>query len=182
MLNRILIGLGIFVVLFLAAFAYLNHRNRTLSPPGNATLEHDGMTVSVAYSKPSVRDRLIFGKEEEGALLPHGKFWRLGANEPTTLEISTDFTFGSNKVKAGKYTVYAIPEADKMLLKLNSDIKFWGVIEPDEANDVASVLLDMLAHEPTEQFHIQLEPIENGINIVFFWDAYYWEVPLLKES
>jgi hypothetical protein len=51
-------------LLALAAF-YLNYRNRTLSPPGEASVTSGGVQVSVNYSRPSVRGRLIFGTEEE---------------------------------------------------------------------------------------------------------------------
>ena len=52
---------------------YLNNRNRTLSPSAEQRITtNDGLTVSIDYSRPSVRERLIFGTEEEGALQPFG--------------------------------------------------------------------------------------------------------------
>ncbi len=83
MKKKIIIGASIFIALLAIAFAYLNYRNRTLSPPGKTELTVNGLTVSIPYSRPSVRGRLIFGTEEQKALQPYGKYWRLGANEST---------------------------------------------------------------------------------------------------
>ncbi|MEI9917434.1 MAG: DUF2911 domain-containing protein [Bacteroidota bacterium] len=84
MRKKIIIGVVAFIVLLAAGFGYLNYRNRTLSPPGKVELTVNGLTVSIPYSRPSVRGRLIFGSEEQGALQPYGKYWRLGANESTS--------------------------------------------------------------------------------------------------
>jgi hypothetical protein len=76
MLKKILIGVIILVVILAAAFMYLQYRNRSLSPPGSASLTNNGLTVSVDYSRPSVRDRVIFGTKEEKALASTGALAR----------------------------------------------------------------------------------------------------------
>ncbi|MGB0432651.1 MAG: DUF2911 domain-containing protein, partial [Bacteroidia bacterium] len=86
MLKKILIGLGVLVVLVAAAAFYLNHRNRTLSPPQQELwTSGDGAEFEVNYSAPSVRDRLVFGTAEQEPLQPFGQYWRLGANESTEI-------------------------------------------------------------------------------------------------
>ena len=56
-----------------------------LSPPGQATLTPfaDGGTVTIDYSRPSMRNRKIFG-----GLVPYDQVWRTGANAATTLKTS----------------------------------------------------------------------------------------------
>jgi len=71
MKKKIIIGVVAFVVLLAIGFAYLNYRNRTLSPSGKTELTVNGLTVSIPYARPSVRGRLIFGTEEQKALQPY---------------------------------------------------------------------------------------------------------------
>lgn len=180
MKKKLLIGLGILILLIIAAFFYLNNRNRTLSPPGQADVAVNGDSVTVDYSRPSVRDRMIFGEEEEGALQPYGVYWRLGANEPTFLDINYDFQFGDTEMEAGKYVIYAIPRKGEMELRLNADLRFWGYSEPDYSQDLATAIVPLNQNSHTEQFTIAAEATSRGTVLVFTWGTYQWELPLNK--
>jgi len=180
MLKKFFIGLLLLAVLIIVAFFYLNNRNRTLSPQGEAELTNAGFDVSITYSRPSVRDRLIFGEKEEGALLPYGYYWRLGANEPTLLTVSSSFKVAGKEIPAGTYTLYAFPRKGEMELRLNSETNFWGTMEPEEGNDVAAALVRMDRIDKTEQFTIILEKVKMGVNVVFQWDNFRWELPIEK--
>ena len=181
MKKKILIGIGIIVLLFIVAFLYLNNRNRTLSPSGETMVDADGMLVSVAYARPSVRGRLIFGDSSEGALQPNGVYWRLGANEPTFLEVSQDFTFGSKEMDAGKYVIYAIPQKGQMELRLNTDLRMWGYTEPDYSQDIARTFVSMNSAAATEQFTIEAVATSTGAMLIFSWSDYQWELPLNRQ-
>ena len=181
MKKKILIGIGIVVLLLVVAFFYLNNRNRTLSPPGETMVSANGMDVSVAYSRPSVRDRLVFGEEADGALQPYGAYWRLGANEPTFLEVSQDFKFGDVAIEAGKYVIYAIPQDGEMELRLNTDLRMWGYSEPDYSQDLAKVIAPMKSANFTEQFTIEVVPNSKGAKLIFNWDKYQWDLLLEKQ-
>ncbi len=122
MKKKIIIGVVAFVVLLGIAFVYLNYRNRSLSPSGTAELTANGLTVSIPYSRPSVRGRLIFGTAEEKALQPFGMYWRLGANESTEITVNKDFLFNGQPVTAGTYRMYAIPNAGEFEIVLNSEL------------------------------------------------------------
>ncbi len=179
--KKILIGVGIVVVLLVAAFVYLNNRNRTLSPPGDTSVSSGGLEVTVTYSRPSVRDRLVFGDAADGALQPYGVYWRLGANEPTFLEVNQNFTFGDAAIAAGKYVIYAIPQEGGMELRLNGDLRMWGYTEPDYSQDITSLVVPMESASFTEQFTIETVSDPLGARLVFSWDAYQWEVLLAKQ-
>lgn len=181
MLKKILIGVGVLIVLVVVAFFYMNNRNRTMSPPGSASLENDGISVSVNYSRPSARDRLIFGEVEEGALQPYGIYWRLGANEPTVMDVSADFLFGGKEFQAGKYVIYAIPRKGEMEVRLSSDLRLWGYTEPNYEMDLASEVVRVNINSKVEQFTIDAEKMEGGVNMVFTWDVYKWSLPVLKK-
>lgn len=178
MKKKLLIGIGIVVLVLVAAILFLNNRNLTLSPPGTAEATGGVLTVKVEYSRPSVRERMIFGEEEEGALLPYGVYWRLGANEPTSLEVSDDFMFGDTPIPAGKYVIYAFPRKGEMELVLNSDLRFWGYSEPNYDQDMATVVVPMNRGAKTEQFTIDATSDDSGATLAFSWDVYQWELSL----
>src|SRR5512134_3057440 len=59
--------------------------------------ERVGVTgVSIEYSRPSMRERKIFG-----GLVPYGEVWRTGANAATKITFSTDVKLGGAAVPAG---------------------------------------------------------------------------------
>lgn len=77
-------------------------------------------TISINYSRPSVKGREIWGK-----LVPYGMNnlgfgtakespWRAGANENTTIEFSNAVTIEGKPIKAGKYGLH-------MVIKENGD-------------------------------------------------------------
>jgi len=61
-----------------------------LSPPGVASVTFaDGHTVTIDYSRPSMRSRKIFG-----GLVPYDQVWRTGANSATSLKTDVDLNIG----------------------------------------------------------------------------------------
>jgi hypothetical protein len=179
MVKKILIGVGIFAVIATAGYFFLMNRNRTMSPPGSAALTKGDLTVSVTYSRPSVRGRLIFGTKEQGALQPYGQYWRLGANEATEITLNKDVNFNGSLVKAGTYWVYAIPQESRFEIILNTELPPWGAFEPDHALDLLKTNVPAeKAASSVEQFTISLLPIEGGISVVFEWSDARWSVPV----
>lgn len=168
------------LVAFLAiAYAYLIYRGRTLSPPGTETLTSGGMTVTVSYSRPSVRGRVIFGDDSQNPLQPYGKYWRLGANESTEITFNRDVQFNGSPVKAGTYRMYAIPGADTFEIRLNSALGVWGAWEPDYALDILSTKVPVeKTNSPVEQYTISLAPEGEGIAVIFEWANTRFVVPL----
>lgn len=77
------------------------------SPQQEATGKVGEATVTVNYSAPSVKGRVIWGE-----LVPFDKVWRAGANENTTITFDKDVTIGKNSVPAGKYGLFLIPKKD----------------------------------------------------------------------
>jgi hypothetical protein len=177
--KKILISVAVVILLLIAAMFYLNNRNRTLSPPGSETLTSGGLTVSVTYSRPSVRGRLIFGPEEQKALQPYGKYWRLGANESTEITFNRDITFNGEPVKAGTYRMYAVPGAETFEIVLNTELGKWGAFEPDYSKDLLHTKVPVTkTSTPVELYTISLAPEGDGINMIFEWSDTRFVVPL----
>lgn len=181
MLRKVLIGIGILAVVLVGLLIYVNNRNRTLSPPGSAEAVNQELTVSINYSRPSVRDRLIFGPESDGALQPYGVYWRLGANEATEISLSTDVLFGGKSLSEGTYTLYAIPNQSEFVIGVNSSLDRWGYSEPDYANDLFRISVPVQSSAHTEQFTINLETTSKGINMLVLWADVKLTIPIVAQ-
>jgi hypothetical protein len=88
--------------------------------------------VRVTYSRPAKKDREVFGAK----LVPYDKVWRFGANEATEIKFYEDVKLEGKKVKAGVYSLFAIPAADEWTIILNSETDIWGDYDYKEAKDV----------------------------------------------
>lgn len=136
---------------------------------GGKKSPHDTVSskvTTVTYGRPYKKGRVIFGELEK-----YGKVWRVGADEATTIKFASDVKFGGVDVKAGTYTLFAIPGETEWTIILNSQLGQWGAYgyEKNKDKDIASVKvgsqkLDM----PVEQLTIRF--IESGA-MVIEWDA-----------
>lgn len=128
-----------FFFAFIMAFIGLNvhaqqDKSKRASPPAEVSeTTASGVTITINYSQPSVKGRTI-GKE----IAPYGKVWRTGANEATTFEVNKDVTVEGRPLKAGKYSLYTIPNEKEWLIIFNNTWKQWGT-QYAEADDVLRV-------------------------------------------
>ncbi len=171
MLKKVLIGLGILVVVAGILLVYANYRNRTLSPAGKEVFEENNLYIEVNYSRPSVRERLIFGAEADGALQPYGSYWRLGANESTEITLKQDVLFNGVPLSAGTYKLYAVPGADSFVIGVNTEIGTWGYSEPDYTKDLFTTEVPVKhLDKPFEQLTVRIEKdAANGAIVYFSW-------------
>jgi hypothetical protein len=176
--KKVIITILVIVGLLAAAAFYLNYRNRTLSPDGSASATNGDLEVSISYSRPSVRGRLIFGEELENALQPYGKYWRLGANESTEIKFNRDVTFNGKAVKAGTYRMYAIPGSDNFEIGLNSEVGKWGYSEPDYSLDILKTNVPVIKNNQVEQHTITLVKQDNGVNVIIEWSDVKLDIPV----
>ena len=92
--------LTLFCVVATLASVQVNAQIKSPAPsPAAKSVQTIGMTeVVVEYSRPSVKDREIFGD-----LVPYGKMWRTGANAATKVSFSGDVTINGTDLKKGDY-------------------------------------------------------------------------------
>jgi hypothetical protein len=171
MKNKILIVVVVLIVFLVAALIYYNNRNRTLSPPGNASLTNDNLVVSIQYSRPFMRNRIIFASKEQGALQPYGEYWRLGANESTEISFNRNVLFNGSPVNSGTYRMYAIPGPETFELILNSELGVWGWFDPDPKEDIlrTKVPVEKIS-PPIEQLTISMLAVGDTTNVNFEWE------------
>lgn len=107
------------------------------SPPATATGKISDANITINYSSPGVKDRIIWGQ-----LVPFDKVWRAGANEATTFETDKDIMVEDKVLPAGKYSLFVIPkENDSWIAVFNSEAKQWGAYKYDETKDVIRVFV-----------------------------------------
>ncbi|MGL1885681.1 MAG: DUF2911 domain-containing protein [Reichenbachiella sp.] len=133
------------------------------SPFKTTSAEVNGKTITITYSAPYKKDRAIYG-----GLVPYGKVWRTGANECTTIEISSDVTIGGKNLAAGKYSLFTIPNEGQWTIIINEDAKQWGHYSYKESKDVLRFRSTPKATDQTEQFTITLS--EEGV-VSIVWDT-----------
>src|SRR5690349_16608021 len=147
----------------------------TLSPPDSVRANVAGAALSVRYSRPSARGRVIFGN-----VVPWNQVWRTGANEATVFETSADLTVAGTSVPAGKYTLWTIPSPGGWTLIVNRNTGQWGT-DYDAKYDLARLAMrvEPLA-QPVEQFTIAIEPTGSGGLLTLEWEKTRASIPFAK--
>jgi len=144
---------AVMVIVLAAGIIAQEQPKQPLSPAGTASVSFaDGKTVTINYSRPSMRGRKVFGE-----LVPYGQIWRTGANSATSLKTDVDLTIGGAAVPTGSYTLYTIPGETAWKLVINKQTGQWGT-DYDEKQDLARVDMKVANNAtPTEQFTISLD-------------------------
>ncbi len=107
--------------------------------------------ITVSYSRPNAKGRKIFG-----GLEPYGKVWRTGANSATVITFTEEVTLEGNKVPAGEYALFTIPDTNEWTIILNKTTKQWGAYEYKQADDFLRFKVKPVkTAQPVETFTIQ---------------------------
>ena len=84
------------------------------SPLDSVMLTVRGRVAAFCYSRPSARGRSV------DSLVPLGRVWRTGANEPTTLTITDRLEVGGVMLSPGRYVILTVPELDEWRIVFNT--------------------------------------------------------------
>jgi hypothetical protein len=85
------------------------------SQHGSVSQQIAGTTITIEYNRPVARGRAIFG-----SLVPYGRVWCPGADNCTTIQLSTDVKINGQSLARGTYSVWAEPEQDRWTMIFNS--------------------------------------------------------------
>ena len=128
----------------------------------------------IIYGRPQKNNRKIFGD-----LVPYGSVWRLGANEATEIEFFKDVKIGGKKIIKGRYTLYALPEADKWTIILNKETDIWGAFKYDTKKDVLRT--DVPVQKQTDTINVFTIVFEKNnsksANLVMSWEDVSVKMP-----
>ncbi len=148
------------------------------SSPSAEIKQTVGLTeVTINYSRPSAKGRVVFGD-----LVPMGQLWRTGANAATKLTFSDNVSLGGQELKKGSYAVLTSPsdEAWKVLLYPYESTN-WGSYTDKEPFASFAVRPDKTP-EFTETFTITVSDITAGsANIDLRWEQTKVSLPLEVE-
>ena len=100
-------------------------------------------SISITYGRPYLKGRVVGESVEPMS----DQWWRLGADEATTLTTDTDLMLGATHVPAGEYTLFAQQMGDEFHLILNSETGQGG-LSYDPEHDLAHIPMDVAALDP----------------------------------
>ena len=112
-----------------------------LSPPAKTSVTINGQKITINYSAPSMRKRVIFG-----GLVPFDQVWRAGANDATMLHTSADLEFKGLVVPKGDYSLFVWPNSQQWQLIINKQTGQQG-LEYHPERDLGRVPME-LSHPP----------------------------------
>lgn len=157
------------IILILAGFQ-LNGQDTdypypSFSPKGNISQIVGNKLISVEYERPSARKRLIYG-----GLVPWNKVWRTGAGNCTKIAFDKEVTIGGQKVPAGNYSVFTIPNPNEWVVILNKDTTLYGSYHYNSKNDVTRfTVLPKETNRYYETLNFDIELIQHNAKIYVSW-------------
>ncbi|NAS11302.1 DUF2911 domain-containing protein [Poritiphilus flavus] len=176
---------GVLVVLgllfFFVGMPYLRQQTKKHSPEKTAVYNKNNLDLSVTYSSPFKKGRVIFGE-----LVPYDVVWRTGANEPTTFTTTTEIKIIDKPLPAGTYSLWTKPNREQWLIIFNEDIPDWGVsissggreTTREPGSDVVQVEVPVSSLTTAEEsFTIAFEE-DSQLYLSLFWDTTKVSVPI----
>ncbi|HLV70131.1 MAG TPA: DUF2911 domain-containing protein [Xanthomarina sp.] len=168
------------ILLLLAVVALSFNMKAQVTTPQSSPLskleQKVGLTdVSLEYSRPSVKGRVIYGD-----LVPYDKLWRTGANKNTIITFSDNVSIMGQLVKAGSYAIFTKPGKEAWEVLFYSDTENWGTPEKwDDGKVVARVKAEAVSIPfNVETFTIDINQISNsGATLEIIWEKTYVAVP-----
>jgi hypothetical protein len=137
------------------------------SPTADTSITLDGHAITIEYNAPSAR-----GRKVEGGLIPYDTWWRLGADNATTLTTDADLVIGNLRVPKGACTLYVLASESgvsrftplavvtRWTLIVNKQVGQWGTVY-DDAQDLGRTAMKVTKPgQPVETLKIVL--IDSG--------------------
>jgi len=131
-------------------------------------------TISVDYSRPSKRGRVVFPD-----VVPYRQLWRAGANKNTIITIDKPIEIQGQVVPAGAYSIFVTPDRDRWTVFFYSGTEHSGTPEKwDEKSVVLKTEARVEEIRPIETFTISINDVQlNSASLVFSWDRVSASVP-----
>lgn len=173
------IRFSLFLLLFTSISSLAQIEMPSLSPE-KITKQKVGLTnFTLEYGQPSKNGREIFG-----SLIPYNKLWRTGANASTKITIDKEVFFAGNKVPAGTYGLYSIPNKKKWTIIIHKKSNLWGAGGYQKENDLIRFTVpSQKTNDTTETLNIRFENFTiNGADLVISWEETKVKIPVLVNS
>jgi TolA-binding protein len=143
-------------------------------------------TVTVAYSRPSVRGRAIWGAlvpygwNKQGFGLNNDAPWRAGANENTVITFSHPVKVEGHDVPAGSYGLFFVINADNSgEVVLSKEHRSWGSFFYDPTQDELRAPIQTKSIPKTETLTYEfLEVSKNSGTLALEWETKQFPVKI----
>ncbi len=149
--------------------------------------------ITITYSRPPVKGRTIFAdapatmaarakgeatldnQNERKAgepIVPYDHVWRAGANEATMFVVTDDVLINGQPLKAGTYSMHAVPGKDEWTIVFNNDAGQWGSFTYDEKKDALRVKTKpQMVSDNQEWLMYSFDPVtENSATVNLRWE------------
>lgn len=159
---------------------------RTPSPAASVMQTIGISTVTVHYSRPSVKNREVWG-----TLVPFGYTvqafgnnkpapWRAGANENTTITFSDDALVEGKPVPAGTYGLFFIINKDNTgEVILSKDYQSWGSFFYDSTHDLLRAPIQLRDIALTEMLtYAFINDTKTSAELVLNWEQKQFPVKI----
>jgi hypothetical protein len=145
-----------------------------LSPRDTARSSIGNASISIDYSRPHARGRVLLGN-----VIPYERVWRTGANAATQFTTSAPVRLAGIQLAAGTYTLWTIPHQNGVDLIVNGQSGQWGT-EYDHSRDVGKApMQSSVLSTPVDQFTISVgaKDARHG-TLTLEWGSFRWTAPI----
>jgi hypothetical protein len=131
------------------------------SQHGSVTQRVGSTEIAISYNRPVARGRELFG-----TLVPWGRMWHPGADSATTISFSKAVTIDGQALRAGRYTLWTIPEqATPWTVIFSRRISIWHTNYPGDSLDALrlTVTPETGAHMETLTYYFPLVDADSAV-------------------
>ena len=104
--------------------------------------------IFIEYSRPSAKGRVLFGAK---GIVKYKKIWMPGANEASNIKFSRDVLVNGKPLKAGRYSIWSIPNQGEWTIIFSKDWDQWHTKYPGKNQDALRIEVS-----PKEGSHMEL--------------------------
>ena len=175
---------GFIICFFASSFCWAQINYPKASPFTTIVQEFGLSKITVEYSRPSAKGRLLFGEQvnEKSALVPYGRIWRVGANESTKITFLSDVLIDGQDLQKGSYALYAFPEQDEWQVVFHNNTTHWGDgrLDYNFQDDALRIkVIPLKTLEFQENFLISFDEITHDeINMIWKWGNTKVSIPI----
>jgi len=149
--------------------------------------------VTISYSRPAIKGRTIFAdappsmearakgdatldnqneRKPGEPIVPYNHVWRAGANDATVFQVTDDVLVNGQPLKAGTYSLSAIPGKEEWTIIFNNDYGQWGAFAYDAKKDALRVTAKpKTVAESQELLAYNFDPVTaNTATVNLRWD------------
>src|SRR5216684_8814970 len=191
-------SIAAFLILLVTTYATAQQpptQYKPLYPSQKASvMQTIGVTdVMITYYRPAVKGRTIFAdappsmearakgdatldnqneRKPGEPIVPYSHVWRAGANDATVFQVTDDVLINGQPLKAGAYSLHAVPVKDEWTIIFNSDSGQWGSFTYDAKKDALRVKTKpQPVSENQEWLMYTFDPVsENSATVNIRWE------------